>query len=83
MSSSDAPKLSPYLEWWSTVDYIEIISVDVISTTDQKAVLRTELIYYFKNGQNDDDDKTDFTIAWDSPDGSCMLDDEVLVMGAK
>lgn len=71
----------PYLNWWSTVERIEILSVNITSTTDKKAVLRTELRYYFRNGQIDDYDLTEFTIAWDSPDGSCMMDDEVLIRG--
>lgn len=70
-----------YLNWWSTVERIEILSVNITSNTDKKAVLRTELRYYFRNGQIDDYDLTEFTIAWDSPDGSCMMDDEVLIRG--
>jgi hypothetical protein len=73
----------PFVDWWSTIDQVEVLSVNVKSQSANSAQLEAELAYYFKNGQVDSYDLMEFDLLYDSSVGSWFIDDSRLIKGAR
>ena len=48
-------QIEPYIEWWNTIESVDIISTDVINSDNNTAQVSVTLCYYTKKGATDID----------------------------
>jgi hypothetical protein len=64
-----------YTQWWNSVDFVEIGSIDIIEKSENKAIVNAKLKYLMKNGTQYDDKSGRFTVVLNS-DGKWLIDDK-------
>jgi len=69
----------PYMEWWSKVDHVNIISTQLISDDGNIAIVRIHIAYYFVDGGQDTNDILDVTLAPIIEQGSWVIYDTQFV----
>lgn len=68
----------PYAEWWSTLDRVEVKSVNVFFDNGKSANLDANIVYYYMNGQVDTNDIMEFYMIYDSNSNQWLIDDAIL-----
>jgi len=53
-------KIEPYIEWWKTIERVDVISTEVVNWDDQTAQVNVKLCYYTINGVTDIDNNVIF-----------------------
>jgi len=64
-----------YTQWWNSVYFVEIGSIDIIEKSEKKAIVNAKLKYLMKNGRQYDDEFGRFTLVLNS-DGKWLIDDK-------
>ncbi len=62
-----------YVDWWNTLDRVEIRDVQVKAQTKLTATVSMRAIYHYKNGSNPES-TTDFYLAFDSTKNSWLFE---------
>jgi hypothetical protein len=73
----------PYADWWSTVDRVDVMSVNVTNQDSYRANLYVELSYYYTSGKVDTYDLMSFTLVYSNTSNSWMIDDAILISGTR
>jgi len=79
----NASGYQPYADWWSKVQAIEVLSVNVENQDSYSANMSVELKYYYQNGQIDTYDLMSFTLVFASGINDWLINDAYLVKGTR
>ncbi len=63
---------SSYLNWWKTVNYVEVNNVNTVSQTDYEAIVNISLAYNMNNGQRSPH-SLQFYLIWDDNNSQWLL----------
>jgi hypothetical protein len=73
----------PYVDWWSTVDNVDVLSIGVTSQDSQQASMQVELSTLFKNGDVDPYDLMSFTLVHSASTEDWIIDDAYVISGSR
>jgi hypothetical protein len=79
----NASGYSPYEDWWSTVDNVDVLSIEVTSQDSQQVGMQVELSYLFKNGDADPYELMSFTLVHSPSTDDWIIDDAYLISGSR
>lgn len=66
-----------YVEWWNSVDRVDIGNMRTVSQSGDQAVVYAELLYYMTNGTGPASDNTPYiALIYDAAMGSWRIDDK-------